>query len=107
MGMGRLMPACASGPAAPTPSGRVRFAGLYYGAMYGTSATSILLNSPAVIGHILGPMAEVQFRWVLTISQGDGSVFFTHPISLVLLVIALAVVVVPIIVRRMMQPAAV
>jgi putative tricarboxylic transport membrane protein len=51
--------------------------------------------APAVIGLILGPMAEAQFRRALTISQGDPSVFVTHPLSLALLVIALMVLIVP------------
>lgn len=58
--------------------------------------------APAIIGLILGPMAEAQFRRALTISQGDASVFFTHPISLALLIIAAAVVIVPIAVRRIL-----
>ena len=42
--------------------------------------------APCVVGLILGPLAEQQFRRALSISQGDVSVFFTHPISLLLLV---------------------
>ena len=42
--------------------------------------------APCVVGLILGPLAEQQFRRALSISQGDASVFFTHPISLALLV---------------------
>ena len=42
--------------------------------------------APCVVGLILGPLAEQQFRRALSISQGDLSVFFTHPISLLLLV---------------------
>ena len=38
--------------------------------------------APCVVGLILGPLAEQQFRRALSISQGDLSVFFTHPISL-------------------------
>lgn len=56
--------------------------------------------APAVIGLILGPLAEAQFRRALTISQGDPSVFVTHPLSLGLLVIAVLVVVVPTLLRR-------
>jgi putative tricarboxylic transport membrane protein len=37
--------------------------------------------APAVIGLILGPLAESQFRRALAISQGDPSVFVTHPIA--------------------------
>src|SRR6185295_1377679 len=51
--------------------------------------------APCVIGLILGRLAEAQFRRALTISQGDASVFFTHPLSLVLLIIAALVFVVP------------
>jgi putative tricarboxylic transport membrane protein len=51
--------------------------------------------APAVIGLILGPMAEAQFRRALTISQGDPSVFVTHPLAFGLLVIALLVLIMP------------
>ena len=37
--------------------------------------------APCVVGLILGPLAEQQFRRALAISQGDPTVFFTHPIS--------------------------
>ncbi|MBM3354354.1 MAG: tripartite tricarboxylate transporter permease [Betaproteobacteria bacterium] len=56
---------------------------------------------PAVIGLILGPLAETQFRRALSISQGEASVFFTQPISATFLAITAALVVVPWIVRRM------
>jgi len=36
---------------------------------------------PAVVAVILGPLAEVQFRRALQISQGDYSVFVTRPIA--------------------------
>ena len=55
---------------------------------------------PAVIGLILGPLAETQFRRALAISQGDASVFFTHPISATFLAITVALVIVPFIVRH-------
>jgi len=45
--------------------------------------------APCVVGLILGPLAEQQFRRALAISQGDPMVFFTHPLSLGLLVTAL------------------
>ncbi|MGH6921798.1 MAG: tripartite tricarboxylate transporter permease, partial [Geminicoccaceae bacterium] len=44
--------------------------------------------APAVIGLILGPLAEQQFRRALAISQGDWTVFFTDPFSAALLIIA-------------------
>jgi putative tricarboxylic transport membrane protein len=46
-------------------------------------------TAPIIIGMILGPMAETQFRRAMTISNGDWSVFYTHPLSLTLLSLAL------------------
>jgi putative tricarboxylic transport membrane protein len=56
--------------------------------------------APCVVGLILGPLAEQQFRRALSISQGDASVFFTHPISLLLLTVAVLLVIAPILLRR-------
>jgi putative tricarboxylic transport membrane protein len=50
---------------------------------------------PMILGVILGPMMEAQFRRALQISQGDLTVFVTRPISLAILVVALAVLVGP------------
>jgi putative tricarboxylic transport membrane protein len=57
--------------------------------------------APCIIGLILGPMAEAQFRRALSISQGDPSVFLTHPLSASILAVALAVVLVPVLMWRM------
>jgi putative tricarboxylic transport membrane protein len=48
---------------------------------------------------ILGPLAESQFRRALAISQGDPSVFFTHPISASLLALTVLLVLVPWLIR--------
>lgn len=45
-------------------------------------------------------MAEEQFRRAYAIAQGDVSVFFTHPISAVLLAIAATCVIGPYLLRR-------
>src|ERR671923_1242813 len=55
---------------------------------------------PAVIGLILGPLAETQFRRALSISQGDASVFVTQPISASLLALTALLIIVPWLVRR-------
>ncbi|MGE3874735.1 MAG: tripartite tricarboxylate transporter permease, partial [Parvibaculaceae bacterium] len=55
--------------------------------------------APCIIGLILGRLAEAQFRRALTISQGDASVFFTHPLSLALLIVAALVFVGPFVYR--------
>ena len=53
--------------------------------------------APAVLGMILGPMAEQQFRRALAISQGDPSVFLREPLSAALLAISLLAVLVPLV----------
>ncbi len=55
--------------------------------------------APCIIGMILGPLAEENFRRALSITQGDYSVFFTHPISATLLAIAALIVVAPALMR--------
>ena len=51
--------------------------------------------APTIIGMILGPLAEQEFRRAMTISQGDPSIFFSKPLSLTLLLIAAAAVLGP------------
>jgi putative tricarboxylic transport membrane protein len=55
---------------------------------------------PAVLGLVLGPLAELQFRRALAISEGDLSVFVTRPICLTLLVIAATVLIAPALIAR-------
>ncbi|PBB88230.1 tripartite tricarboxylate transporter permease [Mesorhizobium sp. WSM3876] len=45
-------------------------------------------TAPVIIGMILGPLAETQFRRAMTIANGDWTVFFRHPLSLTLLTLA-------------------
>ena len=52
-------------------------------------------TAPVIIGMILGPMAEQEFRRALTISQGDMTVFLTRPLSATILAIALLLLVAP------------
>ena len=53
--------------------------------------------APAIIGLILGPLAETQFRRALAISQGDLSVFITQPISAAVLAVSALLLIVPIV----------
>jgi putative tricarboxylic transport membrane protein len=46
-------------------------------------------TAPVIIGMILGPLAEQEFRRAMTISQGDLMIFIEKPLSLTLLLIAL------------------
>ena len=45
--------------------------------------------APVVLALVLGPMVERTLRQSLTISHGDVSIFFTRPISAVLIAVAL------------------
>jgi putative tricarboxylic transport membrane protein len=56
--------------------------------------------APLVLGLVLGPMVENNLRRALTISNGDFSVFFTRPISLVFLIITFLWLVIPFIMKR-------
>jgi putative tricarboxylic transport membrane protein len=60
--------------------------------------------APAVIGLILGPLAESQLRRALAISQGDPSVFLTSPISVTILAVTAALLIVPLILRLVRRP---
>jgi putative tricarboxylic transport membrane protein len=55
---------------------------------------------PAVLGLVLGPMAEQQLRRALAISEGDLTVLVTRPIAAALLAAALVVLVGPWIIDR-------
>jgi putative tricarboxylic transport membrane protein len=52
--------------------------------------------APIVLGLILGDRAEISLRQSMTISQNDLSIFYTHPISLVLLVSAVVLFFLPV-----------
>ena len=46
--------------------------------------------APLILGFVLGPMMEENLRRAMLLSRGDASVFFTSPISAVLLLTAVA-----------------
>ncbi len=52
-------------------------------------------TAPVIIGMILGPLAEQNFRQAMTISQGDLTTFLTRPISATLLAIAVLALIGP------------
>jgi putative tricarboxylic transport membrane protein len=43
---------------------------------------------PTILGVVLGPRIEQEFRRALAISQGDPTTFITRPISLLILLVA-------------------
>ncbi|MDB5943313.1 MAG: tctA [Ramlibacter sp.] len=52
-------------------------------------------TAPVVVGMILGPLAEAQMRNAVSIGEGSFIIFVQRPMSIVMLVIILAVLVVP------------
>ncbi|MDQ7744142.1 tripartite tricarboxylate transporter permease [Hydrogenophaga pseudoflava] len=52
-------------------------------------------TAPIIVGLILGPLAEAQFRNAMSIGEGSFTVFFERPMSAALLVIVLLVLVTP------------
>ncbi|MFF4624483.1 tripartite tricarboxylate transporter permease [Nonomuraea jabiensis] len=52
--------------------------------------------APAVIGMILGPMAEIQLRRALAIGAGDVTVLVRSPVAVVLLVLAALALLTPV-----------
>ena len=57
--------------------------------------------APVMIGLILGPAAEQHVRRALSISQGDWTVFLTHPLSAGLLLISASIALWGIVAARM------
>ncbi|WP_369132734.1 tripartite tricarboxylate transporter permease [Modestobacter sp. I12A-02662] len=55
--------------------------------------------APAIVGLILGPVAEQQLRRALAISQGDATVLVDSPFSITLLAISALILVVPLALR--------
>lgn len=56
-------------------------------------------TAPVVIGMILGPFAEQEFRRAMTISGGDVTVLVTRPLSATLLTIAVILLLLPLLLR--------
>ncbi len=56
--------------------------------------------APVVVGMILGPLAEAQMRNAVAIGEGKWPIFLERPGSVTLIVIVLAVLIVPRLLRR-------
>ena len=67
--------------------------------MFGLGLVGVVMRrldfptAPVIVGLILGPLAEAQFRNAMSIGEGNWSVFFQRPMSATLLVIVLLVLV--------------
>lgn len=56
--------------------------------------------SPTVLAIILGPMAETGLRQSLMMSNGDATIFFTRPLSLLFIVIGVASIILPLVRKK-------
>jgi len=68
---------------------------------YGIGLVAMLMRhldfpiAPAILGLILGPLMETQFRRALLLADGDLSIFVTRPLTLILLLLAVAALALP------------
>jgi putative tricarboxylic transport membrane protein len=58
-------------------------------------------TAPVIVGLILGPLAEAQMRNAVSIGEGNFRVFVERPMSLTLLVVIVAVLVLPRLLKRL------
>jgi putative tricarboxylic transport membrane protein len=79
--------------------------------LYGIGVLGVVMRrfdfptAPVVVGMILGPLAEAQFRNAMSIGEGSAMVFLQRPMSVTLLVIVVAVLVLPRLFRAFRTPA--
>ena len=60
-----------------------------------------IMPAPIILGFVLGPILEDNFRRSLILSGGDWSTFFTRPISLVLILINLFILLGPFLIHTL------
>jgi putative tricarboxylic transport membrane protein len=53
-------------------------------------------SAPIILGYVLGPLVETNFRSSLQLSRGDLSIFLTSPICLVVLLLTIIVLLFPV-----------
>lgn len=60
-----------------------------------------IMPAPIILGFVLGPILEENFRRSLIMSGGDWTTFLTRPISLILLVVNLFILIGPYLIRNL------
>jgi len=61
--------------------------------------------APVLLGVVLGPNIEQEFRRSLSISGGDFGIFLERPIALTMIVLAAALLILPVVRKRWRRPA--
>jgi putative tricarboxylic transport membrane protein len=56
-----------------------------------------------ILGLVLGPLAEKSLRQSLTLSRGDWTIFFERPVSAVLMILALAALLWPLVRKALIR----
>ena len=74
--------------------------------LYGIGVLGLVMRrfcfptAPVVVGMILGPLAEAQLRNAISIGEGSPLIFLQRPMSLTLLIIVVAVLLAPRIIKQ-------
>jgi putative tricarboxylic transport membrane protein len=74
--------------------------------LYGIGLMGVLMRrfdfptAPVIVGMILGPMAEAQFRNAMSIGEGKLSVFIERPLSASVLLLCVLVIALPVVLRK-------
>ena len=73
--------------------------------LYGIGLVGLVMRrfnfptAPVLVGMILGPLAEAQLRNAISIGEGSALIFLQRPMSLAILIVVVAVLLVPRIVK--------
>jgi putative tricarboxylic transport membrane protein len=78
--------------------------------MYGVGLLGVVMRrydfpaAPVIVGLILGPLAEAQLRNAVSIGEGSFAVFVQRPMALSLLIVIVAVLVLPRMIKLLRRP---